>query len=94
MKYLDFYAKVFNRYKIIIYAFVATLILLQHVLIAYTFYAFSAFELSLVLIDFYRDSRKLKYENQANDIQIIKLKLQEKKVEEKQEKKQSYRKAK
>lgn len=84
-KTIHLYLRIAGRYKIIVYSLIATLILLQYQLIAYTFYALSFYELSLVLIDFYKESRKLKYENKSNEIQILKLRLEEKKAETKKE---------
>ena len=81
MKYIELYLKIFDRYKIIVYALIATLILLEHELIAYSFYALSFYELSLVLINFYKESRNFNLEKKDTEIKYIKVKLEEKKLE-------------
>lgn len=80
-KYIELYLKIFDRYKIIVYALIATLILLEHKFIAYTFYALSFYELSLVLINFYKESRNFNLEKKETEIKYIKVKLEEKKLE-------------
>lgn len=80
-KYIDLYLKIFDRYKIIVYALIATLILLEHKFIAYTFYALSFYELTLVLIAFYKDHRIFNLEKKETEIKYIKVRLEEKKLE-------------
>lgn len=50
MKYLEFYCKVFNRYKIIVYGFIALILYLQTVIFLLLFIGLTLYEcISLIL---------------------------------------------